>query len=134
MAGGVLGAAGFLQPCQGEQQALSGKGRRLGRRTRGLPSALLPAPAQKDRQSQRREREIRAIRGHRGAGESSPTRGSGLRCFPGRRRRRKPQSRRGSGRTWDSAGVSRRGRGRDLNGRKDSYPELLGPLACQALG
>lgn len=42
MAGGVLGVAGFLQPCQGEQQALSGMGSRMGKRTRVLPSALLP--------------------------------------------------------------------------------------------
>lgn len=48
MAGGVLGAAGFLQPCQGEQQALSGIGCRMGRRTRVLPRALLPASVQKD--------------------------------------------------------------------------------------
>lgn len=108
MAGGVLGAAGFLQPCQGEQQALSGMGCRMGRRTRVLPSALLPASAQED-VAESVERDQRPPRG-RG---KQPQPGSGLCCFP-EMRRREPRSRRGSGRTRDPAGVLQRGHGEGL--------------------
>lgn len=48
MAGGMWGAAGFLPPSQGEQQALSDDGCRMGRTALVLPSALLPASAQED--------------------------------------------------------------------------------------
>lgn len=46
MAGGVLGAAGFLQPCQGERQALREDGVQDGEEGSG---ALPPASAQADK-------------------------------------------------------------------------------------
>lgn len=45
-AGGVLGAAGFLQPCQGEPQALSADGVQDGEEgsgaSQGSPASLSP--------------------------------------------------------------------------------------------
>lgn len=72
MAGGVLGAAGFLQPWQGERQALSKDGVQDGEEGSGaLPTSHSPS---------RQGSQCGEIRGCLGAGESSPCPGSGSCC------------------------------------------------------